>query len=37
VVTKPKLYAIEASEALLDVEGLITRALEGKEQFAFER
>lgn len=37
VVTKPRLAYIEASEAKLDIEGLITRALEGKEVFTFEK
>lgn len=37
VVTKPRLVNIEASEALLDAEGLIQRALDGREVHTFQR
>lgn len=37
VVTKPKLKHIEASESKLDVEGLIQRALEGRNIQRFQR
>jgi thiamine biosynthesis protein ThiI len=37
VVTKPRLAVIEASESALDIEGLIDRAMEGKEVLLFER
>jgi len=35
VVTKPKVKDIEASENLIDVEGLIAKAIEEKEVFTF--